>query len=151
MAVETPDKLLLACARCLTANRVPASRLGDEPKCGKCGAPLADGRPVALDGRSFQAFVEKTDLPVVVDFWAAWCGPCRAMAPQFERAAAELKTRARFAKLDTEQAQELAGRYGIRSIPTMIVFRGGRETARVSGAMDAGSIARWLEPHLPRS
>jgi thioredoxin 2 len=142
------EKLLLACPRCLTANRVPASRLGDDPKCGKCGAPLLDGKPVGLTGQSFEAFLQKSDLPVVVDFWAAWCGPCRDMAPQFERAAAQLKTRVRFAKLDTEEAQSIAARSGIRSIPTMILYRGGREVARVSGTMDARAIAAWLEPHL---
>jgi thioredoxin 2 len=145
MAVEAQDKLLLACPRCLTPNRVPAARLGEDPKCGKCGARLLEGKPVALSEASFDPFIQRSDLPVLVDFWAAWCGPCRAMAPAFEQLAGELKTRVRFAKVDTEQAQGIAARFGIRSIPTMILFRGGREAGRVSGAMDARGIRAWLE------
>jgi thioredoxin 2 len=145
MAVEAEDKLLLACPRCLTANRVPRARLGEDPKCGKCGAPLLDGKPVALDDATFEPFVSRSELPVVVDFWAAWCGPCRMMAPAFEQAAGELKTRVRFAKLDTENAQGVAARFGIRSIPTMILFGRGQEAGRVSGAMDARAIRAWLE------
>jgi thioredoxin 2 len=147
MAVEAPDKLLVLCASCSTANRVPAQRLGDDPKCGKCGAPLLDGKPVALDEARFDSFIGRNELPVLVDFWADWCGPCHAMAPAFERAAGELKTRVRFAKLNTEDAQPVAARFGIRSIPTLILFRGGREVARVSGAMDARSIASWVLRH----
>ena len=147
MAVEAPDKLLVLCASCSTANRVPAQRLGEDPKCGKCGAPLLDGKPVALDEARFDSFLGRNELPVLVDFWADWCGPCHAMAPAFERAADELKTRVRFAKLNTEDAQRVAARFGIRSIPTLILFRGGSEVARVSGAMDARSIASWVLRH----
>ncbi|HXM81324.1 MAG TPA: thioredoxin TrxC [Burkholderiales bacterium] len=147
MPVEAPDTLLVLCANCSTANRVPAERLADDPKCGKCGAPLLDGKPVALDEARFDDFIGRNELPVLVDFWADWCGPCHAMAPAFERAAGELKTRVRFAKVDTEGAQRVAARFGIRSIPTLILFRGGREVARVSGAMDARSIASWVVRH----
>ena len=145
MAAQTQGKLLIACPRCVTANRVPAARLDEDPKCGKCGAPLLDGKPVALTDAAFDPFINRSDLPVVVDFWAGWCGPCRAMAPAFEQVASEMKSRVRFAKLDTEQAQGVAARYGIRSIPTLILFRGGREVARTAGAMDARGIRSWLE------
>lgn len=138
----------VACPACLKANRIPVARLGDGPKCGGCGTPLLDGKTVALDERSFDAFVGRTDLPVVVDFWAPWCAPCRAMAPAFESAAAELATRVRFAKLNTEEAQGLAARFGIRSIPTLAVFRNGQEVERISGAMDARSLVRWVSERI---
>ena len=146
--METIDKLLVVCANCGTANRVPRERLGDEPKCGKCQAPLLEGKPIELDSAGFDSFLSRNSLPVVVDFWADWCGPCKAMAPAYERVAHEQKTRARFAKLDTERAQPVAARFGIRSIPTLILFREGREAARVSGAMDARSLSSWLSREL---
>ena len=138
----------LVCPQCDAVNRVPPGRLGEEAKCGKCRAPLFAGAPLALDEERFAKHLGRSDLPLVVDFWAPWCAPCRAMAPAFEAVARRIEPQARLIKVNTEEAQALAGRYGIRSIPTLVVFRGGREVARTSGAMDAAALENWIRRML---
>ena len=135
----------IICTRCDGIVRVPDDRLQDAPKCPRCHERLFTGHPMELTSANFARHVGQSGVPVVVDFWAPWCGPCRSMAPAFERVAAETEPAARFAKLNTDEAQEIAGRYGIRSIPTLMVFKGGREVARQAGAMDAASLRRWLD------
>ena len=137
--------LHVVCPHCDATNRVPSSRLEDRPACGSCREPVFSAQPVALTAESFQKHVRRSDIPVVVDFWAPWCGPCKMMAPAFEQAAKELEPGARLAKLNTEDEHALAAQYGIRSIPTMVLFKDGREVARQSGAMGSGDIIRWVQ------
>ena len=134
----------VVCQRCNGVVGVPADRLGDGPRCPRCHTALFDGHPVVLTDANFDQHVAKSGLPVVVDFWAPWCGPCRMMSPAFEETARRMEPAIRFAKLNTDEAQEIAARFGIRSIPTLMVFRNGREIARQSGAMGAEQLSRWV-------
>ena len=134
----------IVCPACAAVNRVAEDKPAAEAKCGKCHESLFSGHPTALTDGNFAKHVTRNSIPLVVDFWAEWCGPCKTMAPEFEKAAKALEPQVRFAKLDTEAAQQSAAKLNIRSIPTMILFHGGREVARQSGAMPAGHIIQWV-------
>ena len=136
--------MLIACPHCATTNRVPDTRLTEDPVCGRCGKNLLDGHPVELTDANFDTVTAKTELPVVVDFWAPWCGPCRMMAPQFEQAAKQLKGRAMFVKVNSDDSPRAASRFAIRSIPTMVMLRSGNEAKRMSGALQTGQIVSWV-------
>lgn len=133
----------IVCPHCHSTNRVPETRLGEHPDCGRCKQPLFTGRPLNLDAASFERHLQRNELPLLVDFWAPWCGPCRMMAPAFEQAAAALEPQFRLIKVNTDEEQALGARYQIRSIPTLMLFSHGRETARQPGAMGLGDILRW--------
>ena len=145
---DSAETLLVACPHDGSLNRVPRARLDQKPSCGKCHRPLFMGRPVDLTAAIFDRHVVQSDLPVVIDFWAAWCGPCRMMSPAFEAAAALLEPTVRLAKLDTEAEPAIAARYAIKGIPSMILIRKGREVARTSGVMPTAQIVQWVEQAL---
>lgn len=138
----------IVCGRCNSVVRVPGARLAEQPRCAKCHQPLFDGHPIALTTASFDRHLTRSDVPLVVDFWAPWCGPCRMMEPHYEAAARRFEPRARFAKVNSDEEQSIAQRFSIRGIPTLIVFENGREAVRQSGAMDSATLARWLEAAL---
>ncbi len=142
------DAVHVVCPQCGAVNRIPAQRLAQAPRCGKCKQPLFQGLPINLDATNFERHLARNDIPLLVDFWAPWCGPCKMMAPAFQQAAAQLEPRVRLAKVNTEDEPGLGAQFGIRSIPSLVLFRHGREVARQAGAMGAADIVRWTQSML---
>jgi thioredoxin 2 len=142
------DSLHVVCPQCDGINRIPQIKLGAGGKCGSCHQPLFAGEPLELNQARFRRHLAKSDIPLLVDFWASWCGPCKMMAPVFAEAAGQLEPNIRLVKINSEQEQSLSGELGIRSIPTLILFKKGAETARMSGALDLPNLLAWVRQHI---
>ena len=140
--------MIIMCPQCSGLNRIADDKLTEEPTCGKCKGELFTAKPIEMSGEQFLRAMQKTDQPLIVDFWAPWCGPCKSFAPVFSQAAAQLEPRARFIKINTEVEQQIAAQFNIRSIPTLAVFKAGKEVTRMSGAMDLGGFTNWVNQNI---
>lgn len=140
--------MIIMCPNCGGLNRIPDDKLASNPSCGKCRGELFTAKPIEMTGDQFLRALHKTDQPLVVDFWAPWCGPCKSFAPTFSQAASQMEPQARFIKINTEAEQQVAAQFNIRSIPTLAIFKGGKEVVRISGAMDLGSLTQWVNQHI---